>query len=486
MSTSNTFFRQLVAAGLVAIGIAAFWCAATNWVIETAKNAIQGRQPYENICVTRLGEPVIVRSQSGNTQNADQIVSLDGRAVSVTSQDLLYLNSLDSQSHHYYSSIGLEWTMRVAGINDGGVPPIYWYLVHDGQTPGHAYGVGYSASARTVRGYFGRRGFTDSLPPRDDWFEVNGASGLRGLVSTYGFGQEPRYSTGIPSFLFLADGKLLKIDLAKKQIDTLLDCPLAFCVGQAYRLRDPQSIRSAIATGEAASVATPLDGIVREPASLIIVNQKTSEHTSYPIPESMRDKMLGTAILPSGELLVTVSDNWRDGKGTVVWLTPSGEIAKEQPVQLQSRYNTSTSWRAAAWQMAVSAPYPVASAAFTFLIAPSGVIQEEKAQTYAECLAVTLPKTWPGALAVLVVSIVAAVFAYRRQRAFGLPHAAAWAGFAFVLGLPGWLAYRFHRPWPVLEECPACHQPAPRDREQCLDCGASFPQPKLKGIEVFA
>ena len=58
--------------------------------------------------------------------------------------------------------------------------------------------------------------------------------------------------------------------------------------------------------------------------------------------------------------------------------------------------------------------------------------------------------------------------------------------FAFIFGLPGWIAYRFHRTWPVLEECPACHQPSPRDREDCLDCGKAFPPPPLKGIEVFA
>ena len=37
-----------------------------------------------------------------------------------------------------------------------------------------------------------------------------------------------------------------------------------------------------------------------------------------------------------------------------------------------------------------------------------------------------------------------------------------------------------------IEECPACHQGAPRDRDTCLDCGAMFPPPALKGIEVFA
>jgi hypothetical protein len=89
-------------------------------------------------------------------------------------------------------------------------------------------------------------------------------------------------------------------------------------------------------------------------------------------------------------------------------------------------------------------------------------------------------------LAVLAVGALCAVLAYRRQRRYALPNPGAWAAFAFLLGIPGWIAYRLHRAWPVLEECPACHQPSPRDREECIDCGAEFPPPPLKGIEVFA
>jgi hypothetical protein len=67
-----------------------------------------------------------------------------------------------------------------------------------------------------------------------------------------------------------------------------------------------------------------------------------------------------------------------------------------------------------------------------------------------------------------------------------LPHATGWAAFVFLFGVPGWIAYRVHRTWPVFEECPACRQAAPRDRTECTECGADFPPPVLKGIEVFA
>jgi hypothetical protein len=114
------------------------------------------------------------------------------------------------------------------------------------------------------------------------------------------------------------------------------------------------------------------------------------------------------------------------------------------------------------------------------------MVASGQADSYAAALVKLVGAFWPSVLVVLLVGGGCAVAAYRRQKRFGLPHAAAWAVFAFVLGVPGWIAYRFHHRWPILEDCPRCHQPSPRDRETCLDCGALFPPPALKGIEVFA
>jgi hypothetical protein len=118
---------------------------------------------------------------------------------------------------------------------------------------------------------------------------------------------------------------------------------------------------------------------------------------------------------------------------------------------------------------------------------PNLVINDgEEEEDYSRALGIVLWRTWPSILAVFGLGCAMAPLAYRRQKRFGLPNPAAWAVFAFIFGLPGWIAYRFHRTWPVLEECPACRQPSPRDRESCLDCGKAFPPPPMKGIEVFA
>jgi hypothetical protein len=137
------------------------------------------------------------------------------------------------------------------------------------------------------------------------------------------------------------------------------------------------------------------------------------------------------------------------------------------------------------WQAAIIAPLPLAQIIFA-AGAPAGMVVMDEEDTYSAALANFLGQTWLSILAVLAIGVACATAAYRRQRRYGLPHAATWAVFAFIFGAPGWLAYRYHRTWPVLEDCPACGQPAPRDRQACLDCGAAFPPPPLKGVEVFA
>jgi hypothetical protein len=112
------------------------------------------------------------------------------------------------------------------------------------------------------------------------------------------------------------------------------------------------------------------------------------------------------------------------------------------------------------WAGVAAALAPLAAAVVTFGMPLLWTLRSQK-ETYPAALVKFGRFLWPSVLTVLLASAGCAAAAYRRQRRFGLPHAAAWACFVFMGGLPGWIAYRFHRQWPVLEECPTCHQPAP-------------------------
>jgi hypothetical protein len=116
------------------------------------------------------------------------------------------------------------------------------------------------------------------------------------------------------------------------------------------------------------------------------------------------------------------------------------------------------------------------------------ILQPNLEPTPRAALARALAEFWP-ALAIAQLSAAAlALLCYGRQVRYGAGRAerVAWPLFVLLLGLPGWVGYRFGRSWPVLERCPSCAAAVPRDRGECARCADEFPRPALKGTEVFA
>src|SRR6478752_3515902 len=116
--------RSLLITSLVAIGIASAWFMVASWIASMAQRAMQGHEPYENIHVTVTGEPVVVRTSQGNTQTTEKILSLSGEPAKVTSQDLLYPQTVEALSRVRGMPPNLNWQSRLASANDGGIPPI--------------------------------------------------------------------------------------------------------------------------------------------------------------------------------------------------------------------------------------------------------------------------------------------------------------------------------------------------------------------------
>ena len=83
---------------------------------------------------------------------------------------------------------------------------------------------------------------------------------------------------------------------------------------------------------------------------------------------------------------------------------------------------------------------------------------------------------------------ILAVLAWRRSRAFGLSRKEriTWTVFVLLFGLPAYVGFLLYRRWPIRLPCPNCQARVPRDRMACAECGTRFPDPGLKGIEIFA
>ena len=127
--------------------------------------------------------------------------------------------------------------------------------------------------------------------------------------------------------------------------------------------------------------------------------------------------------------------------------------------------------------------------AIVFAIGLLLVIAIDPPQSYPAAVTALLKDSWPSCLiAVLALSIVLAILVQRRSRAFGLSRREqiAWSVFVLLFGLPAYVGLRLIRRWPIRQPCPNCHAQAPRDRVACAECGMRFPDPSLKGIEIFA
>ena len=134
----------------------------------------------------------------------------------------------------------------------------------------------------------------------------------------------------------------------------------------------------------------------------------------------------------------------------------------------------------------IMCPAPIAELFIILVAEPDMLVTMGFEPSYSVAVSRCVRNGWPVFLAISLLSAALAVMTYRRHKRFDLPYAGLWFVFVLIVGAPGYLGYLLHRPWPVREPCPSCREPAPRDREDCSECGEAFPPPARKGIEVLA
>jgi hypothetical protein len=477
--------RSFALAAIVAAGLAAAWCVLMAWVLGLAQSAALRSQLYEQPYFRQDGEVVILRYPRGISSSYQDVVDLSGKVEPANVSQLLPPQFLHGR-RHFAVTTSRDWRGRLSAVSDGSAPATYWYLVHDGRVNGSAYGVGYHSVTKRLAGYFGRKGFTATLPPRADWFTVEGNSGLA-LATPVLANLEPSWTTDRELHL-LAGGKLWAIDPKKKTVRDLADAPPGATIGWIWDLRkvDPAASSANPALQNTIGSA-PRSLVIRTADSLLVVDQESGNHRSVPLPPEFQDSLLAGCELASGQLSLVASHDISFRRAEVALrLDPRGQIVQRQAIHL-SAYDGGGLFGEAnmGWFSLLAGPFPAGQGPLVFLM-PMQFVQTGQADSYADAFVQNLPRALPAILGSILIGGLAAFAAYRRQRRYGLPGAIGWAVFAFVLGAPGWIAYRFHRTWPVLEDCPACDEPAPRDREACTECGAVFPPPPLNGIEVFA
>ena len=274
MSRRTGIIQPLALSLVVALGFGMVWAVLTDWAVNAAKDLLGCEKAWEYINFRMDGTPVIERYESppaGGVAFRD----LDGRPLVISRQEA-WLQGADLANsagtiHFDYSRtcpwyVNPPWRNRIAGLNDGGQPAVYWYFLGDGTPPGTGYFVGYDSIGKRRLGYIGRGGFQTGLPSPEQRFPLRAHKTARSALASTQFPREqepisPPYSQG-PGFFpgwvvyVLADDALIEVNLQRRTAQVVLREPGLISAGFACKGigRAPQQIRRRIVPSISSSI----------------------------------------------------------------------------------------------------------------------------------------------------------------------------------------------------------------------------------------
>jgi hypothetical protein len=498
MFRRGAILQPVLLAAVLALGLGVAWAIGLGYCLSVLQQFGQDDWVYEYVGIGMDGTPFVYSNIYDDYQ--DTIYhTLEGETLSEEQAGSLHwLQGAPLAGpkgpRMRWGRVG--WMSRILPTADFRRPPTYWYFVHSGRAKGTAYLVGYDPHSKLRVGYIGRKGFRRDMPPPEERFPVGRRMGVYGDYSEISiladrFGYEPTSSPAAavpgripPWMIYLISGdRLVEIDLRTHSVRDVLDSPGLVSIGRAER-----GVPSLPDQATEQRPALRQNLAVRTEDQVLIVDPEGGQRRSYRLPPEICHAKFTFFELSDGTALA--HRERRSGEGTtehfLLWIDEAGKTLRREQLTLKS--GTPSAWdpRVEACLPALAIPSPLAMTVGTTVFSPLQHLTSGRERTYRSALARSLRKEWPALALTYVLGALLAWVCSRRQRRHGLGGSTAWVVFVFLFGLPGLLGYLFCRVWPARLACPACGQDAPRDRETCFACGADFPEPVLKGTEVFA
>jgi hypothetical protein len=487
----KNLFQPLVLATVLAVGFMAVCFAADSWILSRYRDDAVGAG--EKLGFLSDGTPLIA-SNPGGSQGDPHFRDLQGNPVMLSVDDLQEVLHGDFlPANPPPSPDDLAWDDCFLRLADGRMPMTMWYFLSDGLREGAGYFVGYDSNSKVRIGYLGTSGFRTGPLPAEEWFPFDGTtnpplSRLVGGPATYnifsnGIGYAVRPSGGRApqgflsawdAYIFGRDGKIYHADLQARTVQVVLESPQLRSVGI-----------SAWSEGAKRGVLYRL--AARTEDAILVLNVQGKPLARYPIPEALRNLGFTFAESKTGEAILYWNSP-EDSLGSeqeyrIFWVKPDGKFREatatlSHPGELQSM-------RVYAGLMM---PSPLGLAGTDLRQRYQELLDHGLSATPTEARRRALTEYWPALAIAQMIASALALLCYHRQVRYGASRSErlVWTLFVLLIGLPGWIGYRFGRSWPVLEACPDCGVAVPRDRECCLRCTNDFPRPALKGTEVFA
>jgi len=479
-----SLLRQLAWAATLGAGFGALWLVLVLWLGTLIQEAWRGGHlpPYETL-VVRSDGTLLIESTPRERLSEMTYRDLKGQVQEAPVRGkLLSAVSMSGQPPKTGSFPWLGWGSRLMEFVNEQDPTVNWFFVHDGNPDGAGYFVAYERTSNRRVGFLGMSGFRADPVPKTDWIPASGELKSSIPFSIYpGREWSPRVDRWDvpPRWVYVPSGtQLRKVDLAARTVTTV------------FETREP-----IVAPGIPWLATWSMGRAPKEKTILVRTTQQIHEldlqhHVLrvFTIPtEADRRSSVQWFAMDNGQAIAVFTPSYSTGEPDSVSKLKVYRIAGDGAIQDQFELDLQTGSVPKQTQDLVGVlafPAP----AILFALIPVIEVGINQIKDYPAGLEALLKNTWPAFSAVLALSLILAVLAWRRGRAFGLAHKEriTWTVFVLLLGLPAYVGFRLYRRWPIRQPCTTCHANVPRDRLACAECGIRFPDPSLKGIEIFA
>ncbi|WP_428306630.1 hypothetical protein [Lacipirellula sp.] len=484
--THKPTYKSLRLLLIVTLGVAAVWIVAGAIALIQWEMANQGNG-NESLVIDVEGQARIDSYQVvGGFAKRRPMRTLDGEEVSGLQAAAAPRASLPvARPYRPFTDGPIVWTERLLFADHGD----FWYLVRDAAADGHAYLVAYDRETKFPTRYAARSGFSTGPPLPEDHFNVgppfNHQSrrvvgiAFRNDVSYDNYADiDPRGATPRSCLYVLDDGELLGVDVTRRIIDKLGAFPAAQALAITERpqvsgpqIGDESEVEVRMEDLAAAKALRESALLIRMPASFIVLDPRSEQRQEVPLPEEFQAGDLDVYSLRSGGFVLDRKS--RRPSATVhhlAWLDREGKVERTKEAAIETHVD------AGPRVQAILATLMLPTLLFLSLIvvwsAPRMLSEASSGLSYSDALQQSIVGAWPAVLVLVVISLGFAALVYRWQRENNRPRPVAWAVAAFLLGVPGFIAYL------ILHGRPS----VARARTHKI----ATAEPKLLGIEIFA
>jgi hypothetical protein len=479
--------QPLILAAILATGFVVAWGLISLWAVEVGVYVAGSDRAHERLLILPDGTPRVVREQG--QPGSPEYLDLEGHPVPPPESDVAgWLTG-----GHLPASLPAEgangWDRRIRTFADGQLPAVFWYLLSDGRPDGTAYFVGYDSKSKACVGYLGTAGFREGPPPAEELIPFGGrtagpqtrvlspqsADNPTGHPRDDLFARGPHGSVAMwDVYVFGRDGQLYHADLRHRTLRVILDQLHLRSAALVAGVPDPvrgTSWRLAVRTDDAVLLLDEADHVSRQ----------------YLIPDELRGQGFTFAETTTGEAVMFWNSPFDELATNVeyrIWWVDENGRCREARTGLSAPGNL----RPTQVFGAAVAPAPLVLGGFVAFGRTKELLEAGLAGSYPEALLRAVSEFWPALAIAQLLAAGLALLSYRRQVRYGAGpwERVIWPLFVLLLGLPGWVGYRFGRSWTAVDACPSCGVGVPRDRENCVRCEAEFPAAAPRGTEVFA